>query len=284
MNFLAAAFLLSSLTPSALAQGDREVVRVNGTPIRQSEVLERLWRRFGPDTLEEMVDELLLRQEAQGKKITAEPADVEKRLGRLRAQFADPKAFENQLQQMGTSLDKIKQEIGEQLSREKLLAKERGLAVTEEDLKKAFEVHKERLGTPEAVHLRHILVKSEQEAKDLVSKIKGGSDFSGLAREKSLAPTGKLSGGDYGFVARGMLPPEVEQVAFAMSKDELKILPTERGFHILQAMAKRSAAPAEFDKVKGDLRDLLLQEKYRQALPDYLRELRQKAKIEPQGS
>ena len=57
-NALAAVLLTAALAPAARAAvpGDFDVVRVNGTPIRQSEVLERLWKRHGSQTLEEMVD------------------------------------------------------------------------------------------------------------------------------------------------------------------------------------------------------------------------------------
>src|SRR5256885_1693511 len=110
----AAAVLLMS---TARAAEDREVVRVNGTPIRQSEVLERLWQRYGSPTLDEMVEELLLRQEAQKQKIKAETGEIERRFNRMKAQFSDPKLMESQLQQYGSSMDRLKQDIGEQISR-----------------------------------------------------------------------------------------------------------------------------------------------------------------------
>ncbi|OGR88737.1 MAG: hypothetical protein A3J74_07325 [Elusimicrobia bacterium RIFCSPHIGHO2_02_FULL_57_9] len=267
--------------PPAAAQADKEVVKVNGTPIRQSEVMNRLWKRYGTETLEEMVDELLLRQDAQAKKVKAAPDEVNKRLERVRAQFPDPKILENQLEQAGSSMDKLKEDIGDQLVREKLIISRRRLSVKEGDLKKAFAEHRQQLGTPPGVHLRHILVKTESEAKDLLGKIKGGADFIHLAREKFPAPTGKINGGDYGMVSKGMLPPEIEEVAFAMKLNEVRMLPSPNGFHILQTLEKRAAAPAEYEKVKKDLREMLLQQKIKQALPEYVQELRRKAEIQP---
>src|SRR3989338_983035 len=140
--------------PPAAAQADKEVVKVNGTPIRQSEVMNRLWKRYGTETLEEMVDELLLRQDAQAKKVKAAPDEVNKRLERVRAQFPDPKILENQLEQAGSSMDKLKEDIGDQLVREKLIISRRRLSVKEGDLKKAFAEHRQQLGTPPGVHLR----------------------------------------------------------------------------------------------------------------------------------
>jgi parvulin-like peptidyl-prolyl isomerase len=127
--------------------------------------------------------------------------------------------------------------------------------------------------------LHHILVATESDAKAIVEKIKSGADFKTLAREKSLAASGKAAGGDYGFVARGMLPPEIDEIAFGLKPGEIKIVPGPRGSHILQVLEMRPAKPATFAGIKDDLRDMLMAEKIKKAAPSYLTELRQKAEI-----
>jgi parvulin-like peptidyl-prolyl isomerase len=96
-----------------------------------------------------------------------------------------------------------------------------------------------------------------------------------------LAASGKAAGGDYGFVARGMLPAEIDDIAFAMKTGEIRIVPGPRGFHVLQVLEKRPAKVAVFAEVKDDLRDMLLAEKIKKAAPEYLAELRHKADIKP---
>lgn len=274
-------FMMTLLALPARAE-DREVVKVNGTPIRQSEVMERLWKRYGPDTLEEMVDELLLRQAVAADKIKAEPAEVEQRMSLLRKQFPDQKTFEAQLAQKGKSVDKVRTELEDQIKFERLIQGRKKITASDAEVKKAFDEHKNELGTPEAVHLRHILVGSKSEADDVVAKIKGGADFKSLAAEKSLAPTGKLAGGDYGFVARGMLPPDIEKVAFGLKEGEIRVVPADKGQqHILQSLAKRAATPAQYSEVKDDLKVAVLQEKIRAALPGVVKDLREKADIQP---
>jgi foldase protein PrsA len=264
---------------AAAATADREVVRVNGTPILQSEVMERLWKRYGPQTLEEMVDETLLRQAAAARKISPDEAEVTRRFKRLESQFGSRELFLSQLEQAGTSAAKVKADLAEEVVREKLVVAAKGLKVSDAELKKAFEDNKDKLGKPEAVHLRHILVKTEAEAKDIAEKVKGGADFTALAREKSLAASGKAAGGDYGFINRGMLPPEIDEVAFSLKDGELKVVPGPRGQHLLQVLARRPASAAKFDEVKDDLRELLLAEKIKEASPDFIQELRRKAEV-----
>lgn len=284
-NAIAAALIAALASPAlaAAVPGDFDVVRVNGTAIRQSEVLERLWKRYGSQTLEEMIDELLMRQAAAAKKITASPAEVDKRFSRLQAQFGSRELLVSQLEQAGTTIAKVKEDLAEEIVRERLVVDAKGIKVGDDELKKAFDANKDKLGKPEAAHLRHILAKNEAEADELVAKIKGGADFQTLAREKSLAASGKAAGGDYGFVSRGMLPPEIDEVAFSLKAGEVKVVPGPRGQHILQVVEKRAAQAASFDEVKDDLREMLLAEKLKDASQPYLLELRRKADIKTPG-
>jgi foldase protein PrsA len=284
MNAISAslALLLAAAASAAVpAAGDQVLVRVNGVPIRQSEVVERLLKRYGAQAVDEMIDETLLRQAAKAAGVTADDKEVNRRLTKLQEQFGSRELFISQLEQAGSSLTKVKEDLADEVVRERLVMKAKALTVTDEELKKAFDENKDKLGAPEAVHLRHILVATEAEANDVVSKIKGGADFKALARDKSLAASGKAAGGDYGFVGRGMLPAEIDDIAFAMKPGEIKVVPGPRGFHVLQVLERRAAKPASFAEVKDDLRDMLMAEKIKKAAPEYLAELRRKADVKP---
>ncbi len=280
----AAAVLLAALPAVAAVPPDREIVRVNGTPIRQSEVLDRLWKRYGPQTVEEMVDELLMRQAAVASKISADEKEVDRRFARLQAQFGSRELLVSQLEQAGTTIAKVKEDLAEEIVRERLIVASKGIKIDEAELKKAFDANADKLGKPESAHLRHILVKTEAEADDLAGKIKGGADFQTLARDKSMAASGKAAGGDYGFVSRGMLPPEIEEVAFSLKPGELKTFAGPRGWHILQVIAKKPGTAAVFAEVKDDLREMLLAEKIKEAAPSYLLDLRRKADVKTPGA
>lgn len=289
MNRFSASLVLLLAAASAAAAvpgaaSDKVLVRVNGVPIRQSEVVERLLKRYGAQAVDEMIDETLLRQAAKKAGVTPDEKEVDRRLGKLQEQFGSRDLFISQLEQAGSSLSKVREDLSDEIVRERLVAKEKGISVGDDELKKAFEENKEKLGAPEAVHLRHILVADEAKAKQLVEKIKGGVDFKALARENSLAASGKAAGGDYGFVAKGMLPPEIEDIAFAMKPGETKVVPGPRGSHILQVLETRAAKPAAYADVKDDLRDMLLAEKIKKAAPDFLAELRRKAEIKTSDS
>ncbi len=277
------AVLLLAARASAADLPDKVLVRVNGVPIRRSEVIERLLKRYGAQAVDEMIDETLLRQAAKAQGIKPDEAEVERRLAKLQDQFGSRALFLSQLQQAGSSLSQVKEELSDEIMREKLVVKAEHLSVDDAELKKAFDENKDKLGAPEAVHLRHILVKTKAEADDLVKQIKAGADFKALAREHSLAASGKAAGGDYGFVARGMLPEEIESIAFAMKPGEIRVVPGPRGQHILQVLGRREAKPAVFSEVKDDLREMLMAQKIKLVAPEYLAGLRRKADIQMVG-
>jgi parvulin-like peptidyl-prolyl isomerase len=125
----------------------------------------------------------------------------------------------------------------------------------------------------EQVHARHILVATEAEARDLLSRLAGGADFAELAGARSLDVTTQARGGDLGWFARGqLLAPEVEAAAFALKPGELSdVVPSRLGYHIVQTLERDPDRPLSPDQQAA---------LYRQALERWLAEQRTQAQIE----
>ena len=86
------------------------------------------------------------------------------------------------------------------------------------------------------VHCAHILVKTEQEAKMILDQLNKGGNFSQIASQKSLCPSGKR-GGDLGIFGRGKMVREFENAAFNLQKGQIsQPVKTEFGWHIIKRL------------------------------------------------
>ncbi|MEQ1717652.1 MAG: peptidylprolyl isomerase [Hyphomicrobium sp.] len=150
-------------------------------------------------------------------------------------------------------------------------------SVSDDDAKKIYDDQVKLLKPEEEVQARHILVESEDLAKDIAGKLKSGGDFNALAKEHSKDPGSKDNGGDLGFFTRGQMVPQFEEVAFKLNKGDVSDpLKTQFGWHIIKVEDKRAKQPPAFEVVKDRILQSMLLQKASQAAVD----LRGKAKIE----
>ena len=91
----------------------------------------------------------------------------------------------------------------------------------------------------EKVHAKHILVKTEDEAKDIKARIDKGESFEDLAQEYSLCPS-KREGGDLGWFGRGVMVPEFEKGAFDTDTGKISDpIQTQFGWHLIKVIDKK---------------------------------------------
>lgn len=149
--------------------------------------------------------------------------------------------------------------------------------VTDADVKARYDKEVAALPKQEEVHARHILVKTEDEAKDVIKQLDAGKDFAELAKEKSTDPN-KDDGGDLGYFTRGRMVKQFEDAAFSLEKGTYSKTPvkTDFGYHVIKVEDKRDSPPPPFEQVQDQVRQLVMRDKYLALLND----AKAKAKVE----
>jgi len=126
-------------------------------------------------------------------------------------------------------------------------------AVSMETAKKTYDEQVKKIESKPEVSARHILVKTEEDALDIIERLNRGSDFAELAKEKSTGPSG-AQGGDLGYFSKGQMVPEFDKVVFELKKGDIsEPVKTQFGWHVIKIEDKRDSKPPAFDTVKGRL-------------------------------
>jgi len=174
-------------------------------------------------------------------------------------------------------------EVKEQLIIESLLKKKINVdaQISEEDLKQYYEKNKETFKRDREINTRHILLNTENEARQIKDKILKGEDFAELARRYSIDPSAKATGGEIGFHPKGTLLPEYEEAAFKLKKvgQVSDIVKTKFGYHIIKLEGIRPPSYVPYEEVKDFIKQKIAQEKQAQALEKYITNLKSTAKI-----
>jgi peptidyl-prolyl cis-trans isomerase C len=257
---VAAGCLAIALFAGSPARADDNPVlaKVNGSEIRQSDMalaeeeLGPTLDKMDPATKKEnllafLIDMKLVDKAAEDKKI-ADSDDFKKRLAFAR----------------------------DRLLMDTLLSNEGKAATTDEAMKKVYDDAAKQITSEQEVHARHILVQTEDEAKEVEKELKAGADFAELAKKKSKDP-GASDGGDLGFFTKDQMVPEFSKVAFSLQPGQISDpVKTQFGWHIIKVEEKRDRKAPDFNQVKGQIETYVT----RKAQADYVANLRENAKIE----
>ncbi len=148
--------------------------------------------------------------------------------------------------------------------------------VTDAQLKQEYDNQKSRMGTQE-YNARHILVKTEDEAKAIIGQIEKGADFAKLA-EKSLDTGSATKGGSLGWSVPGNYVAPFAKALQTLKKGEYtkRAVQSEFGWHIIKLDDVRSVKIPPFEEVKSQIAQHLQQQTVQKLVAD----LRAKAKIE----
>ena len=151
--------------------------------------------------------------------------------------------------------------------------------VEEKEVEEYFKAHPDEF-SGDTVHLRHIVLQNEDEAKDIKARLAKNESFDDLAKKYSQDSATAAKGGDLGFLSREQVLPEFARVAFSLKPGEVSDpVKTPFGFHVIKLIERKTGQPASLDQVKGQLQRRLTEERQSQRFQAWIKELEAGAKI-----
>jgi len=242
----------TSASSTANVPADQIAATVNSTIISKDELNHFKQIKGNPQVpddkiLDEMIATELLREEA------------------IKAGIADKSDVRFQ----------IKLQESELLARLLMREKFGSISFSEDQLKAAYDEQMLNSASRE-FKARHILLKTEDEAKAVIEAIRNGGDFVALAKERSTGPSGP-NGGDLGwFQASRMVPPFADAVKL-MNKGDVSVTPvqTDFGFHVIKLDDTREIDKPSFESKRDEIQQTLI----REAINNYIQEVQAAATI-----
>ncbi len=181
----------------------------------------------------------------------------------------------------GPEIEEKLQELKKRLIVEAFLKKkvETDAQISDADLKKFYDQNIDKFKAGEQIRASHILVKTEQQAKDILTQLKGGAAFEELAKKNSV-DSSSAKGGDLGWFGKGAMVPVFERAALALKEGQVSdVVKSDFGFHIIKLTGKRPAGTRPFDEVKDQIKAALMPSKQQEIFQKIKDELKKSAKI-----
>ena len=304
LNVLGAAFLLALLVAGGPARGatmvDRIVAVVNGEIITLYELNQEVQsalatmetdsinkaqiESFRPKVLQSMVNDLLLKQEAERFEITVSDVEVENRLDQIRQQRdVSQEEFQDLLDRQGMTLADYKEKIREEIKKSRVLSSmvRQKVVVTEKEMQDYYEANLSSFTKPRSVHLRLILVQDRQKLMDLRERIRSGDlSFSQAAQKYSQGP-GAEQGGDLGRMDWNDLRQNWREALQSVDSGEMSdIFALQGRYALLYVEDLYSGGKRSLDEVRDQIRDSIYSRKLEHRYQEYIQGLRSKAVVD----
>ena len=271
-------------------------VRAEAAQIADPQERRRREAKLASQVLDEMVNEELIVQAAEGAKIEVDSSEVQAALDEIKQQNnLDDAGLQQALAQQGYTLQGYRSDLRRQLLRLRAVNQlvSPKVNVTDEDVRARYNEMQRRSEAVSAVQLSHILIKlpehpTEQqiaEAKDKAAKamdrVKNGEAFAEVAKQASEDPSTAPNGGALGWFQRGSINPDWEQIVFSMQKGDMRGPVTgPQGLHVFYVTDVKQSELKPYDQMKEQLQRELRRRELDKATQNWTEELRKKAYID----
>ena len=265
----------------------------------------------------ELVVKTLLNEEIEKRGIKVSNEEVEAAVKEIIDKLGSKEQLDALLKQNGISNSQFKKDLKEEVKMRKLAKDLGSTKVSDAEAKKFYNENIDKFKHPDKVRAAHILIsvdskeieeviKSDPNNKNLDEKAikakvneeikakeakanqilaeakKDPTQFAKLAKENSEDTATANKGGDLGFFAAKEMVPEFAKAAFSMKPNTISNKPvkTQFGYHIIMVTDRSAAGQDPFEKVQGNIKTYLENQKQVELIDKLTESLKKSAKIE----
>ncbi|HWE27304.1 MAG TPA: SurA N-terminal domain-containing protein, partial [Polyangia bacterium] len=217
---------------------------------------KKLWDEVKRKALDQMIDGKLVQQQASELKLSVTPEEVDRAIQQVKEQnHLDDATFRQALEQQGFTVEGYRKTLKKQILELKVVntAVRSRVTVSDDEVKTYYKQNEKLVSGDRQSHLRQILVavpagSSDADIatkKNVATKVmelaRGGTSFVELAKQYSDDDGTKTSGGDLGWVGKGVLVDALDEAMAQMEPGDLRgPIRTERGWIVLQVVERKN--------------------------------------------
>ncbi|MDB4349861.1 peptidylprolyl isomerase [Omnitrophica bacterium] len=303
--------ILAARLPSYARVVDKIVAVVNDEVITQAEVdkiLYPLYQQYSEiyktdkelykkldesrvDILRQLVHDRLILSEARKLNITVEEREIDERLEMVKKGLAEKEeSFNDLLKEQNLSIGDLCKKYEEQIMIEKTIDREvrSTIEIQPSEIDNYYTEHIEDYTQHQQVAVYTILIKlksqrtpleSRQLTDDIHKMIADGGDFRELAKNYSEGPY-RETGGDLGYVTRGQMLKEIDDVIFSLKVDEVSdVIESPIGYHICKAYERKEGKVVPLQEIRQKVSMSLYKAKVQERFEDWLEKIKSDAYI-----
>lgn len=244
------------------------VATVDNINITKDELYDLLVEQYGAKTLDALISDKIIELEVAKNKVEITSEQVDKEIESMANYYGGMEALDNAMKSYNMTMEDMKDNVKMNLSLKKLVGS--NIIISDEEIVSYFEENKESFNQEEQVNASHVLVESEELAKEIREKLVAGEDIAELAKEYSTDEGTKNNGGNLGFFGRGEMVESFDKAAFTLNIGEIsEPIKSNYGYHVIIVNEKKEAKLANLEDSKDDIKEMLLEAQIPEAFNEW---------------